>query len=317
MPIEKDKTASDIASQPADVETLDTYEKKIQYYDERDFTYIPIPASGEYYDISEGWKRNIRPAQHIKHDEPLDEVFDRLTEERFLLVSSQGANKAVIREGNFIGYFAENEEEHRWLKYAPDDGSESGPPAPESLDEDTVQSVHVLESRYPDIAESIHSEPYDERYGIITLADLNKRKTKDALYPLVAEVAYLLALKIEDRYPNSEELLKYINADTVGRWYQSKKQGIHMHVSEQMNLAEMQSVVKASDSDFVKQCGFPSKNQVGKQLGSINRLRNKVMHANRTLVRSRDDLRKMVERVEKLEKVVSNLRETVDHDLTN
>lgn len=317
MQIKGENTAGDIASSPAEVESLESYQERIGYYKTHDFTYIPIPSSGKYYDTSEGWKRDLRPGQHIKSDESLDIVFARLLEEPFLLVSSQGSNKAVIEDEKLVGYFSTDETGDRWLEYDSSNSSPGSPPEPSSFDETKIHNIHTLESERPKIAQQVYSDQYSKRYGIITLADLNKRSTKDALYPLVAELAYLLSLQIEDEYPDSEKIIKHLRAGTVGRWYKSKKQGIHMHIAEQINLVEMQQVIAGSDSRFVEQCGFSSKNQVQKKLGSINELRNKVMHANRSLVHDRDDLQKMLERLDMLGEVVTDLRESVDHELTN
>lgn len=72
-----------------------------------------------------------------------------------------------------------------------------------------------------------------------------------------------------------------------------------------MNLIEMKTAIKDSGNDvFINQCGFSSKIQVSKQLGGINRLRNSVMHANRTLIHTRD-INNVVDKIERAQAIIS------------
>ena len=309
-------TAGDIATMDAWVTRKETYQDQIRQFKDRNYTYIPMPADGIYYTNNENLTRDLTEGHYIKPDEPLEVVFDRLLEYAFLLVTSEANNRVVIVEGEVVGHFATDDEGYRWLEFDDDAYAGNGLPEPNDYyDDDQIVSVPQLETEYPSIANQFHSQEYDSRYGIITLADLNKRATRDSIYPKVSQLAYYLSAKIENQYPDDEDILVHLRPETVGRWYKSKMSGTKTHISEQMTLSEMQQVIRSSDSEFVEECGFRSKSQVRKKLGSVNALRNKVMHANKSLVRDRKDLEQLVERLEIIENLIDELESSTEHNL--
>lgn len=58
---------------------------------------------------------------------------------------------------------------------------------------------------------------------------------------------------------------------------------------------------------MLEECGFNSRNQLDKQLGKIQRLRDKVMHANSTLIRDKSDIQNLLDRVNMADRIVRNL----------
>lgn len=306
---------SGIHTDPAEIETRDSYEDRIPYYRSNDYTYIPMPADGIYYNVENDSIGEIILDQYIIDDKPIREVLELFKEHPFLLTSSYPDYFGAINEGELIGIFYQGSNGEEWILIRNDGQYKYTSPGAdnyiENIDEfDEVMPVHELHPEYSVVNEFL-ARDYDERYGIVTLSDINKRFTKDSLYPLIAELANRLSNKIRNEYPNSEEILEPLYHETVGRWYMDKREGVQLHITEHMNLVEMQNVILQSDSEFVEECGFPSKIQVQKQLGGINDFRNTVMHANKTLVRDWEDLENLIERIERVESILGRLRRKV------
>lgn len=296
---------TEIASIPAEVETLASYEGRIDHYVEEEYSFVPIPSDGQYHDISDGTVKPLSQSQFISDGASIRDALIRLRDAPFLLVSSYHDGVVIVEDDAAVGIY-ERGNPDRWD--LPPERSDLAAMAPKEFVDATEIPVHELETSPYEYPGSMEWPDYDRRYGIVTLADVNKRRTRYSLYPLFSELAGQLAERIESEYPDSEEILDSQRAVTVGRWYKERMQGIHLHVTEHMNLVEMKEVIKASDQAFVEECGFPSKNQVDKRLSSLNQLRNKVMHANRTMIHDRSDLDKMIERIQLGEAVIDGLR---------
>ncbi|RZN61121.1 hypothetical protein [Methanonatronarchaeum sp. AMET6-2] len=148
----------------------------------------------------------------------------------------------------------------------------------------------------------------DEGFFIITIADLNKRCVREAVYPLIVELERSLSDLIIRRYPDSEagELIARLGHHTVGYWFKSKLDGVELHVAEYMSLSEMVNVIK-DDKALIKECGFSSKNQFSNHFSGLVDLRNKVMHPNRTLFHSQEDVGRFLGRVKRVKEVLENL----------
>lgn len=238
-----DPVAEAIA-EPARVETRATYEDAVDEFRNRNYTYVPLPADGEYYHVGEGWFGDLRPEQVVAPDTHLLDVLEVLLEAPFVLVDYGSGSS---------------------------DGDEPGGPA----DGDEPGS----------------------RYGIVTVSDVNKRATHEMLYPVVAELAALFARRIEARY-DSRELFDDLNDRTVGGWVKDERQDVELHVAESMDLGEMERVLRSSPEELAKSCGFRSTEELD-DIARIRDLRNRVMHANRSLVRRREDIDEMLDTVER------------------
>lgn len=278
-----------IATYPADVEKEEAYQEKIHQYKDNRYTYIPLISDGKYYNTEKGWLRNLDNEQFIWEGEPLIEAIKRLNNFPFLLVRYTGNRTYLVKDGEFLGHKTA-------MKYLSGD-------KPNVSDENEYKLEEMFQ-KFPDMTQEKIPHEYGESFGIITLADLNKRSVKEMLYPNLAELANHLSEKIKDEYPNSEDLFPHINPDTIGLWKQDRLNGLEMHISEYLNLVEMKEIIRMTGDDFIEECGFSSRNQLDEKLGSINSLRNKVMHANRTLVQNRQDLQNLIKKYQVLREIL-------------
>lgn len=300
MTIDLERTrATDIASN-AEYESLDGYGDQLDHYIENSYTYVPIPDSGKYYDREAGRLKDIEPGQYIDPGENIIEVLERLSEHPFLWIENHKGTYFSVGgpDSDFEGFgeisMSGPGKEHF-------DPSES-----DTFDDDDREwmTAEELEEKYPERAEEELEKP---PYQIITLADLNRRRSKEQIYPVIAELADKLSKKIENEHESEKDLYPQLRASTIGNWQKSKRRGLDVHIAEYMTLTEMSQVIQASDESFVSECGFSSKNQCQKKLGSVNELRNKIMHANRTLVHDREDIADVLGRINKAQNILSNI----------
>lgn len=153
----------------------------------------------------------------------------------------------------------------------------------------------------------IYEEP-DEKYWIINLADLNKRAMREMLYPVIAELESTIARRIEDHYSVSKDFINHmpdgvIEPHTVGSWYRDLQSDVELHIAEYMNLTEMMKVLQNGQPSLCQSCGFESKGDIT-DMYAIRDLRNKVMHVNRSLIRSRDDIQATLNATERAQELI-------------
>lgn len=167
---------------------------------------------------------------------------------------------------------------------------------------------HGLLSDQSDLAEAFGlNRDAQNRYGIVTVADLNKRRVKEMLYPAVATFEHTLADLITDHYPDSNVPEDDVKAEAFNRWEQAKDRDMETHIVEHMNLGDIVSVVRNTDA-LRTICGFDSKSQYHKAIGGLVDLRNKVMHPRRTLIPNHSHVGKTIDRLGR----ISTLCDTVD-----
>lgn len=268
-----------------------------------------MPADEVYYNTTEGWVRDINPEQYIREDTSILEAMDRLQSWPFLLIDENMNRFAIIDEEtgeSIMMKTVENQEQQidttEFLNTFDFDryGFES---------EDV--RIHPTIDYYDDKFtlgenhESLVTE-YDQRYQIITIADMNSRRVKDMLYQSFAELVANLGEKIEERYAQPDEILKVASPKAVGRWKKDQIKGMNLHIAEHINLIDMLQVLQGGDSDFVKECGFESKDDVS-TLSHINDIRNRVMHANKSLIHNRQDIEDVLEAVRETKRITSNM----------
>ena len=293
----------------AQVETLETYETRIHHYEDQKFTYIPMPRDGKYYNTEEGWTQPLKESQYISPKTHLLEVLEKLQQEPFLLIDADHNKFVIVKEKT---------NESVLVKSASDKiGRISSEEFLKDLDfesydfsEDEVTIYRLDEFLNSDLELKPRQEnlvtDYDERWQIITLADVNSRRMKDMLYQRFADLAAGLGKKIEEEYPEPDSILQYISPHAIGRWKKDQLRGLNLHISEHLNLIDMMQVIQASDKEFVTYSGFESKNDV-QTLSKINDVRNSVMHANRSLVYNRQDLKKVLKAVEEADRIIENM----------
>lgn len=305
--------AGEISSE-AEVETMESYEDRINYYISQNYTYIPIPEENKYYNTQEGWLKNIDKEQYISVECHLVDVLELLQELPFLLTSREHNSFVFVNtEDNkyhsiyklgALDEVCSKEDVKDRIRESDTDRSNS---FEEYLDVDGIELKTIDEAIDDNIDLGEYDFiPYSDRYSIITVSDINKRQMKDMLYRLFAELVSNLGEKIEDEYPDSNTVLKYTRQDTIGRWKKEQIEGLNIHISEHLNLIDMMNVIEASDRNFVQKCGFDSKDDVD-VLSAINDVRNSVMHANRSLVYSRRDIEDILKAVEYSQDILQNM----------
>jgi len=265
MDLPESDPRADAIAEPARVERRATYEDALDEFESRNYTYVPLPEDGEYYHVTEGWFGEFRDEQVVAPDTHLLDVLEILREAPFVLVDyGAGASDGeTATRGS-----------GRWAA----DGSGRGDPDAETAGPG-----------------SDDGDP-NGRYGIVTVSDVNKRPTHEMVYPVVAELAALIARRIEDRY-DSRELFDRLDDRTVGSWVKDERRDVELHVAESMDLGEMESVLRRSAPELAKSCGFRSTDELD-ELAGIRNLRNRVMHANRSLVRHREEIGEMLDTIE-------------------
>jgi hypothetical protein len=296
-----DFMAADISSE-ADIESLESYEDQIHHYEDLNYTYIPIPSADKYYNTEEGWLRDLNKEQYIKPSLDLLKALDKLQREPFLLIDSELHTFVIYSEEEgviSIGGSTNLPEGPSGQRQAMVDAGRD----PEEIREYTWDE---FVDSHPDLAQEKYASKFENRYEIITLADVNKRGVNEMLYRFIAKLESNLAGHIEKQHPDSKSILKYVNPNPIGRWKKENIRGLNLHIAEHLNLIDIMSVIQASDKEFVTQCGFDSKSDV-QTLNSINKIRNKVMHTNRSLVYERKDIEEILDMVEESKRIIRQM----------
>lgn len=300
-------TAKSIASR-ADISDLESYESEVLEYQARDYTYIPMPQDGKYYHVNDEELREIASAQYLHPDTTMMEAFRKLEEYPFLLFDAFRDFERV--DGEFVDAGI-NEYDF------PD-----GPVNPEEI----VAEPDRFREHYADDATTrrlidIIMDRNEDRYRILTLADVNKRRARELFYRVLSEFEVQLATLVEQEYPDSETLFSEAKPEAIGRWQKSKLDDLVVHISEHMYLTTLMKIVGKSES-LRSRLGYSSRNQFDDDLGGLIELRNRIMHPTQTLVHDVEDLTEAVDRVtramdalEKLdgEEIQPNLPESVSH----
>lgn len=223
----------------ASVETIESYESNIEFYENNDYTFIPIPNKNKYYDLRDSELKEMERQMIIDYDTTVRVAINRLVEFPFLF---------------FEDYHRESE-------------GESSP------------------------------------HQIITAADLNKRQSKELMYAIIAELENKFAKLIRENNPDSESLHSDLSQPTIERWETAGEGDVQMHITEYMNLSEMQKIIGKSP-DLRSNLGFSSRNQFDKHMSGIIDLRHSVMHTNRTIIESRDGVEQLKGRIERIEALI-------------
>jgi len=87
----RDFPASLIAKD-AITETESTYEARVQDYQKRNYTYIPLPEDGQYFNVKEGWIRSLDEEQWITPETHLLDVMQLLQQQRSCSTKSRTAS---------------------------------------------------------------------------------------------------------------------------------------------------------------------------------------------------------------------------------
>lgn len=281
MPLHYTSIISAVA-QPAYIETIDTYESNLEYYETNRYTYIPMPLDGVFFDRERDEIRDISPDQYIYEDETTRAALDDLVEHPFLLVE-HNSNLSITPRGKFEFSF----------RLLVDDG-----------EGESVGDIHDAYEEFPSRSDELVEMAIDYPiFRIFTLADVNRRLVKQTLYGAIAEFESRLAEEINNSELDARDIYEDLSVETIGRWEKSKLNDVNLPISEFMKLSEMLKIV-GKRSDLRDQFGYGSRNQFDQDLGGLIALRNSIMHATRSLVHNRTDLEKLVDRLARAESVI-------------
>ena len=268
------------------IETSDSLEENLHKYRARDDRFVIVPSENKYYDLKTESTEVIEDEMVIGPYKDAIEIIQKLAYCPFLLVDLESNSEFKIYD-----------------KDTAKDSKEIFLEEP-----DSVIDYNELSTKYPDIFEEYNSNLGRSRYGIITASEINKRHIKEVLYPIIAEFEKEIAQIIKNEYPKSDELTDVVGNAAERVWEQNKNNSIEVHISEFLNLSDMQKLVEDSDS-LAKKCGFktsePSPDEPITDLSEMRKydvdfvfeeirtLRNKVMHANRALVKNKSEIKEL------------------------
>lgn len=252
-------------SSKAETESLESFRSNIRFYKDRNFSYIPLPAEDKYYNIETESLGNIKDEQYLGEDDHLFNGLKLLLEHNFLLVDLKAGYRFTFSDGEKYSY--------------------------SEVEQMSMEEIYEG-AEFPDIISDMMDQP---RYHIITLADANKRSVNEMIYPVLAELEEQFSTVIEECYPDSTSLFNQARPRTIGRWQKAKSRGVEVHIAEYMTLGEMKTLIE-KEEDLRDKCGFSSRNQFKKKMSGVVNLRNKVMHANRTLIHDKNDLEQLLDR---------------------
>lgn len=157
--------------------------------------------------------------------------------------------------------------------------------------------INIL-TEYP-FGLAIH--PDRDSWKIFTAADLNTRTAKEFLFTYYAETAKAVSDLIKEEY--SIEELQEVYEDVrpgggaMSRWSDAIDENVDLHPVEFMSIADLKEVVR-DNQDLFDELGFPSKTQCEQAFDTVEKYRNKVMHGNRSVISSEEDVKGLVESLE-------------------
>lgn len=126
---------------------------------------------------------------------------------------------------------------------------------------------------------------------------------REMLYPPIAELESLIASRFQYHHPESAQMIddlsdNAITARTIGGWYRDRKSDVEFHIAEYLNVTGIKKVLSEVRPALFKSCEFEEEDEIRDQL-HIPDARNKVMHVNRSLVRSRRDIQGGLDAIER------------------
>jgi hypothetical protein len=132
-------------------------------------------------------------------------------------------------------------------------------------------------------------------------ADFNSRISKEYLYPFFAEAARSVSNLIEARYDTNELIPIYLSnrnsGEAANRWVQAREDNVEIHIAEFMNLTDLK-VVMTELTELREEIDLNSKTQCRTKFDVVARFRDKVMHANRTMVNDQEDIQRLAESID-------------------
>lgn len=178
-------------------------------------------------------------------------------------------------------------------------------------DEPMLHCLNVL----TEYSLAIVTHPDYDNYGIVMPADFNSRISKEYLYPFFAEAARSVSDLIKARYDTIELIPIYLsnrnNGDAANRWAQARGENVELHITEFMNLTDLK-VVMTELKELRGEIDLTSKTQCRNKFDDVARFRDKVMHANRTMVNDQEDIQRLAESIDATAYLTSRCQAVLD-----
>jgi len=272
---------AEIAS-PCDFERVETYGDNIDHYESNNYTYIPLPTDGKYYDVSTDSLKELSEDQWVSLEETALLEMSRLLDHDFLLMYDQ----------------------ENWFEV----GNTGVEVIERDLSRKSEGSVYTnpyeLAKDWPQYRGEVYNILKDVGgLYIVTLADLNDRRIRAVLYQHISGIEVILSHAVEQAYSDGEDLIKDMNEVSIGRWKKAEFEAGQLHPSKYMQLGELKHV-SSNTAEITDTLGYEDETEFNQALGGIKKLRNSVMHPTKNLISNKNDLRWLNQTLERLEEFI-------------
>jgi len=89
------------------------------------------------------------------------------------------------------------------------------------------------------------------------------------------------------------------NGEAANRWAEAREEGHRLHVAEFMNLTDLKVVTtEIGEGELREDLDFESKTKCRDAFDAISKYRDKVMHANRTMITEQSDITNLAEAID-------------------
>lgn len=148
---------------------------------------------------------------------------------------------------------------------------------------------------------ALATHPDQDSWRIVTPADLNTRIAKEFLFTYYAEMAKAVSDLIKKEYSVDELQEVYKDArpggGAIGRWSDAVDENVNLHPVEFMSIADLKEVVR-NNNTLLHELDFSSKTQCKQAFDTVEKFRNKVMHGNRSVISSEENVEALIESLE-------------------
>lgn len=274
-----------------DFERVETYEENIDQYESSDYSYIPLPTDGKYYDVSDGSLEEFNEEQWVWLENTALSEIPRLLDHDFLLIYDQ----------------------EDWFEVDETGVEVIEPISRKTSDETVYTNPYELVVDWPEYSGEVYEILKEkESLYIVTLADVNDRRIRKVLYQHISGIEIILSRAVEQAYPEGEYLLKNMSDGGVEEWKEAQSEAGQLHPSEYMYLGELKHV-SSNTIEILDALGYEgSGKEFNDDLRGINELRNKVMHPTKNLILDRNDLRDLIQKLKRLEEFIERAGGKVD-----
>lgn len=210
-----------------------------------------------------------------------------------------------LREnGAFIGYV-----ERKTLKHTKEIKS--------AYREITVEKIVSANTRILDMISLFQASKFffvlegNVLVGLVTYSDMNKSPVRALLFILISKFEFLLLQEIKSHYKGTSSWFSRLDStrqNKVRRNFEEKKKAdVDTAIEDCLNLGDMLCILE-KDDDLRARMGYQSRNSCKNELGSLDDLRNRIMHPSDSLIDCYEDVAKLKVRVERLQKGISRIQ---------